>query len=393
MVGQVTQPQLRRSASDRVLLGVCGGLGTGIGVDPVLVRLAFVLGVVAGGIGPVAYAALAVLLPGPPRGEPRREGRARRQEAMAIVLLIVPACIALDGADLLLPTGVVAPGGLLLGGLALIWRRASSSRLAREGEDAPGWARPAAIEVLRVGGGVVLLGSGAFVLLEQSGDVAAAGSAVITAATVAAGIGLLVAPRLARARSAAALERSERVRVEERERVAARLHDSVLQTLALIQRSDDSRRSQGLARRQERELRAWLYGGEDLDAPATFGAALRHAAEDVEERYGIVVDLVQPSDTGLDEPLTALVGAAREAMTNAGKHAGVEEVSVLARVTGDEASVFVRDRGSGFDRAKVPPDRHGLSESIEARLARAGGRATIVSAPGAGTEIELVLPR
>ena len=119
-------PQLRRSASDRVLLGVCGGLGDSVGVDPVLLRLAFVLAEAAGGIGIFAYLAAAVVLPGPPAGEPRRPRPVRRQEVVAIVLLLVTACIALSGADLLLPLGILIPGGLLLGGLALIWRRASS---------------------------------------------------------------------------------------------------------------------------------------------------------------------------------------------------------------------------------------------------------------------------
>jgi signal transduction histidine kinase len=175
--------------------------------------------------------------------------------------------------------------------------------------------------------------------------------------------------------------------------MAARLHDSVLQTLALIQRSDDVRGAQRLARGQERELRAWLYGGEELDAPDTFAAALRHATEEVETRYDVTVELVQPSDAQLDEDLDAVVSAAREALTNAAKHAGVDTVSVLARVSDREASVFVRDRGRGFDRDAVPRDRAGLRESIIGRMARHGGRAGIHTAPGEGTEIELILPR
>ena len=62
-------------------------------------------------------------------------------------------------------------------------------------------------------------------------------------------------------------------------------------------------------------------------------------------------------------------------------------------MTDDEAGVFVRDRGSGFDRNAVPADRKGLLESIEGRMERAGGRATIITSPGSGTEVELHLPR
>jgi signal transduction histidine kinase len=120
---------------------------------------------------------------------------------------------------------------------------------------------------------------------------------------------------------------------------------------------------------------------------------LRGAAAAVEEGYGIAVELVQPSDAPLDPGLDALVGATREAITNAAKHAGVGSVAVLARVVDGEASVFVRDRGCGFDRAAVPADRRGLRDSIEGRMAGHGGRATIVTAPGAGTEIELTMPR
>jgi signal transduction histidine kinase len=161
----------------------------------------------------------------------------------------------------------------------------------------------------------------------------------------------------------------------------------------LIQRSDDVRRSQQLARQQERELRGWLYGEPSLNGATTLRAALSQAAAQVEERYGVAVDLVQPSDAQLDERLTAIVAAAAEAMANSGKHAGVDRVSVLARVTDDEVSIFVRDRGRGFDPAGVAGDRRGLADSIRGRMERAGGVARIVSSQGEGTEVELILPR
>jgi len=382
--------RLRRSGSDRVLLGVCGGLGGALGIDPVLVRLGFALAVPLGGIGLAAYVMTAVLMVGPAPATPTRPLRARAQEIAGLALLLAIALSALAASGLLLPLDVLAPSALLLVGLGLAWRQAATASARGEG---PGWARPLLLDALRAVAAIVLLIGGAVLFLRQGGDVTAAAASAVAAAVVAAGIGLLVGPRLRRAQAVASAERRERIRTEERASMAARLHDSVLQTLALVQRADDARSAQRLARRQERELRAWLYGGEELDAPDTFAAALRHATEDVETRYDVEVELVQPSDAPLDEDLDALVSAAREALTNAAKHAGTGTVSVLARVSDREASVFVRDRGRGFDRTHVPRDRAGVRESIEGRMARHGGRAQIHTAPGEGTEVELILPR
>jgi signal transduction histidine kinase len=301
------------------------------------------------------------------------------------LILLVCALVGLAVNSLVVPLRILVPAALLAGGVALVWRQVVAGRAQGE--------RPALGELARVVIGVALLAGGAVVFLLDSGNLAELSSALVAAAVVATGLGLLVGPRLVRARAEAEAERRERIRTEERAHVAARLHDSVLQTLALIQRVDDPRRAQSLARRQERELRGWLYGGEEPDGSTTLANALREAADEVEEHYGVAVDLVQPSDGPLDEDLAALAAAAREAMTNAGRHAGVGEISVLARVGDDEASVFVRDRGAGFDPDTVAEDRRGVRESIVGRMARAGGRATVVSAPGEGTEVELVLPR
>lgn len=372
-----------------MLLGVCGGIAEALDVDPVLVRLAFAVATAAGGIGIAVYFAAALLLPGPPADAPRRPYRARMQEAAGIGLLLVVGAVVLAQTGILLPLDVLGPGVLLLGGLALIWRQAAPDAPL----PVPGTAGMEPRDAARMLLGLMLVGGGALLFLRLGADATAFVSAAIAASIAAAGIGLLVGPRLRRARVEAEAERRERVRTEERARVAARLHDSVLQTLALIQRTPDARQAQLLARRQERELRAWLYGGEDADAPVTFAAALRHAADEVEADYGVGVRLVQLRDAPLDEHLEALVGASREAITNAAKHAGVQEISVLARVTDGEASVFVRDRGAGFDRALVAADRRGLRESVEGRMALHRGRATIHSVPGEGTEIELMLPR
>jgi signal transduction histidine kinase len=380
----VKLPPLQRSAQDRLLFGVCAGVARGFGVDVVLVRLVFLaLAVLGGGIGLIVYGALVLLLPSEPG--PVIAWAPRSRTAGGVVILLAAALAGLAIKQLTIPLKVLLPAALLTAGVALVWRQVISAREADE--------RPQLRELVRVGSGLALLGGGALLFLLDSGNLAALSSALITAAVVATGLGLLVGPRLVRARAEADAERRERIRADERAHVAAQLHDSVLQTLALIQREDEPRRAQSLARRQERELRGWLYGGEEPGESETLAAALRAAADEVEEHYGIAVDLVQPSDGALDEGLAALAAAAREAMTNAGRHADVAEVSVLARVGDDEASVFVRDRGQGFDLDGVAADRQGVRESIIGRMERCGGRASIVSSPGAGTEVELVLPR
>jgi signal transduction histidine kinase len=174
--------------------------------------------------------------------------------------------------------------------------------------------------------------------------------------------------------------------------VAAHLHDGVLQTLALIQRHADSPADvQRLARSQERELRGWLFTG-DEEPGRRLAAALRSTAADVEDRYGTPVEVVAVGDCDLDDPLQAVVRAAREAMVNAAKFAGTD-VAVFAEVRPELVEVFVRDTGQGFDTDAVPADRRGIAESVVGRMERHGGSATVRSTPGGGTEVELRLDR
>jgi signal transduction histidine kinase len=228
-------------------------------------------------------------------------------------------------------------------------------------------------------------------LLEGQGGT----TALLAPGAVAGALLLIAGPWLWRLALERDAERAARIRTEERSEVAARVHDSVLQTLALIQRhSSEPRRVAALARRQERELRGWLYEDRPLgDEHASLVTALSAAAADVEEMHGVRVELASAGDCPVDERAGAVVLAAREAMANAAKFAGVEEIDVYVEVTDDALAVFVRDRGAGFDRAAVPADRRGLAESIARRLERAGGRATVTAAPGEGTEVELHLPR
>ena len=196
--------------------------------------------------------------------------------------------------------------------------------------------------------------------------------------------------RRVEAETALAEERAARIRVEERAEMAAHLHDPVLQTLALIQKSDDMTEVGNLARGQERELRSWLFGANDPDA--TLSGALEQVCSEAETRFGLRVELVTAGDRRLDDRLRALVGATGEAVNNAAKHAGVEEVAVFADAGSDPIVVFVRDRGTGFDPNMVAADRKGLAESVIGRMARNGGNAEVISAPGSGTEVRLSMP-
>ena len=190
------------------------------------------------------------------------------------------------------------------------------------------------------------------------------------------GLGLILAPWWLRLWRALSAERAERIRSQERAAVAAHLHDSVLQTLTLIQRrAGDPQAVAGLARSQERELRAWLQGKSHMDGELSLAGALEAAAAEVEDAHGATVEVVVVGDCPLDERTEAVVGAAREALVNAAKFAGSTPISLYAEVSGGRVQAFVRDRGPGFDPHAVPADRHGLRESILGRMERSGGHA------------------
>jgi signal transduction histidine kinase len=188
-----------------------------------------------------------------------------------------------------------------------------------------------------------------------------------------------------------ASERAARIREQERAEMAAHLHDSVLQTLALIQkRAGDAHEVAALARRQERELRRWLFDRRQASGES-IKTAMEQAAAEVEELHGVPVEAIVVGDGPLDERSQALLQAAREAMTNAAKFAGSERIDLFAEVGDGRVEAFVRDRGVGFDPDCIPPDRRGVRHSILARMQRHGGHGVIHSAPGEGTEVELVM--
>ena len=347
-----------RDRASGAVAGVCAGIARWLEVDPTLVRLLFALLTLAGGAGIVLYVAGALLMP---LDDGERPGRSRTAVGLAILLLAVIA--ALNGLGL--PAFVQAAAALGGLGAFLVWRR----------------RRPFL--------GAAVVAAAALVLVNGGGDVGGGGP-LLTPAALVGGLVLVVGPWAWRTAVERDAERMRRIRSEERADVAARVHDSVLQTLALIQKdADDPRRVTSLARRQERELRGWLwepYGAGSLTA------AIEDAAGEVEELHGARIAVASSGNRPLTDDLRAVVLAAREAMVNAAKFSGADEIAVYTEVDGDGVSVFVRDRGAGFERAAVPPERRGLTESVEARIARHGGTAVIRSAPGEGTEVELRLP-
>ncbi|HEV2815326.1 MAG TPA: ATP-binding protein, partial [Solirubrobacteraceae bacterium] len=267
----------------------------------------------------------------------------------------------------------------------LLWRQSQTRAAA-----AAATPRAAATErpplslpdVSRTGVGIALVLAAAFVFLQVTGALGAARDAALGAIVVAVVLGVIFGPflfRLAR----------ERVQQQERAEISAHLHDSVLQTLALVQkRADDPAQVAALARRQERELRAWLSGR--TEQPGSVVAALERVAGEVESAHGVPIEVVASGEREVVAH-EALVAAAREAMTNAAKHGGGAPVSVFVEARADATTVFVRDRGPGFDPAAIAPDRRGVRDSVVGRMERNGGRAEIREAPGGGTEVELCL--
>jgi signal transduction histidine kinase len=237
---------------------------------------------------------------------------------------------------------------------------------------------------------LVIVGLGTlFAATDAFGALGQVGVAVIATAG---GLGLILGPWVLRLWQQLTDERRERIRSEERADMAAHLHDSVLQTLALIQRTAGSpHETVSLARRQERELRAWLYGDRTETGDLTLASALDAMVSDVESRHAVTIDSVTVGDCPLDASLEPLVQAVREAVVNAAHHSGTTEISVYVELELATVTAYVRDRGCGFDPDAVGPDRRGIAESIIGRMQRHGGTAAIHSTPGEGTEVVLTM--
>jgi signal transduction histidine kinase len=393
---------LRRDRDAGWIGGVAAGIARRFGIDVSLVRLTFVVAAAAGGLGFAAYGLGWLLIPAGDSRPARlriRSGRASVEVALGTGLLLVAGLLTVRALGIWFSDAIVWPLVLIAAGGALIWRQSMGDEPAPvEEPPAPPQdvvveeGRRAAIAVSRTGLGIVLVIAAGFVFLQTTGALGAARDVLLAVIAAVVVLGVIFAPWIVRLLRSLTEERAERIRSQERAEVAAHLHDSVLQTLAMMQRrAGEPGEVAALARRQERELRAWLAGRPAPGQSSRLAGALEAAAAEVEESHGVPVEVVVVGDRELDAAHEAVVAAAREAMTNAAKFGRGSPVDVYAESEGSRTQVFIRDRGPGFDTGSIPPDRRGVRESIRGRMERHGGRARITSSPGTGTEVELVL--
>jgi signal transduction histidine kinase/phage shock protein PspC (stress-responsive transcriptional regulator) len=402
-----------RSSEDGLVGGVAAGLAEHLGLPVTWVRVGFVVATIMGGFGIMFYAGLWMVLPvqrhfddtAPGLAAADRQGKRprRRLRLRDYGPLVALGAIGI-GSSLLLGMltghgGFVFPIVLAVAGIAVLWRQADDAQRERwvdstgrislvrvvVGEGGPGPYLRLLIGAVMVVAALILLavGGGGWTTVRDVGVATALGLL---------GVAVVAGPWLIRLTSDLSEERAERVRSQERADVAAHLHDSVLQTLALIQKSaQDPATVARLARAQERDLRSWLFDSSGADA-TTLAVALRTMAGEVDDTYGVPVDVVCVGDLPVTDDLRALVLATREAVVNAARHSGAGKVDVYAEARADSIEIFVRDRGAGFDPDAVAADRHGLRDSIVERMRRHGGAAQVRSTPGSGTEIRLTQP-
>ncbi|MFC7329442.1 PspC domain-containing protein [Marinactinospora rubrisoli] len=390
-------PRLYRGRHDRLVAGVGSGLARHLGIDPVVTRLALLaLGI--GGIGIAVYLMMVFLVPVEPETEdrpaPDSGTRIRRRGRDISQLVAYVALAAGFGVLFLLFGGVFDPLLWFLVfatiGAAILWQQANPAERSQ-------WVSASVVRerksLLRTGAGVLLVVIGAIGFLAFQQQLHEARAGLTFAFAILTGIGVIAAPWIIGLVRERDRERRERIRNQERAELAAHIHDSVLHTLTLIQRrADDPREVQRLARVQERALRSWLYQ-RPADAETTVTPALERVAAEVEEAHGVPIEVVCVGDCPIDDGIRAALRAAREAMVNASKYAGVDQVSVFGEVEPDEVLIFIRDRGAGFDLDQMPEDRMGVRGSIIGRMERHGGTARIRTAPGEGTEVQLRMPR
>ncbi len=397
----------RRERENQLAGGIAAGIAAKTGFDVSAVRLALIVAtLVTGGLAAAGYVLCWLVVPAAGAessiGSRALSDKSGIAQASALASLIGIGLIVASIVNAVWLTSLAFPIIVCAAGLLLIWRNAP--------DDEQVALRRLAGPLLGIGSGArsphpirrlliaaVLLVLGLYALLHGHARFAAL-KPLAGIVLVMAGIAVALGPWWLRIARDLVEERQARIRAEERAEMATRVHDSVLQTLALIQRrSADPQQVVQLARAQERELRAWLFDGRapgSLDGQAaTVAGAVALIQQDVEAQHGMAVDAVTVGDCELDDDLTALLAAAREATVNAAKWSGAEVVSLFAEVEPDGVSLFVRDRGRGFDPDAVPADRKGLAESVRARVARRGGVVNIRSAPGEGTEVTLTMAR
>jgi phage shock protein PspC (stress-responsive transcriptional regulator)/signal transduction histidine kinase len=394
---------LRRDTRRGLVAGVIAGIAARTGIDVVALRIAFVIAAVAsGGLALLAYVVAWVALPPAGGPSPRPSGPVRLpavrgdwRVAIGVALLTLSALLTFRELGIWWTDALVWPLVLAAFGAAALWQRSRATGIEAEPVPPAPRAPSRVADLYRGVFGVLLVIGAALLFLSSNHILGGLRDAALTAVVVVVALSLILAPFLWRLGRNLAVERAERIRSQERAEVAAHLHDSVLQTLTLMQkRAGDPREVAALARRQERELREWLAGDGNRTTEGSFAAALRAAAEAVEDRHRVVIEVVVVGDCELDERVEALLGAAREALLNAAKHAAEPgPIRVYAEVEHTAIETFVRDRGPGFELVAVPPDRRGVRESIVGRMERAGGHAEVRSIPGGGTEVGLSISR
>ncbi len=379
---EVRSFQLHRRRANRVLAGVAGGVADALGVRDGYVRAAFLTLLTVWGVGGFLY--LLAWLITFDKVEDREVEPVESSRAVGLGIAFVGFLMFLGAIGMWPNAVLVLSAGALSFGTAALTDPSSPGPLAALVD--PGVERVGRIRLLI--GGLLLVG-GIVMFSTAVGQVFEFG--IVFLAVFLTGLGILVAfgPWVRRLLTDLGRERGERIRQEERAEVAAHLHDSVLQTLALIQRSDDPQRMAMLARHQESELRDWLYGTAPLDGIDLVSTALKQAAARVEEDFQIPVDVVTVGDHAVEERTKALVAAASEAMVNAAKHSGADRMSLFMEVEDDVVEVYVTDQGDGFDLESVSGDRQGIAQSIRSRMEKVGGEVSIDTEDGEGTEVVL----
>ncbi len=368
-----------------MLGGVAGGLAEHLELPVVPLRLGFAVLALAGGAGVLLYAALWALLP--QRPDASGPVTSHRTEVLGRVLAVamVAAGALLVLARLGLTPSALLPLAAATGGVALVWTQADEAQRARWRSAGSDRQRP-----LVVLAGAALLVVGVVGFLATKGELRAAREGLLSTTLLVVGLAVLSAPWWVGMATDLRDERRERIRSQERAEMATLVHDSVLQTLAMIRKAaQDPAEVSRLARAQERALRGVLYAPRAHAPGSGLAAALEAVVAEVELAHPVTVELVVVGDCPAGERVRAAVAATREAVLNAARHAGVASVSVYAEVRPDRVEVFVRDRGTGFDVSTVPADRFGVAQSIVGRMERHGGHASVRSAPGEGTEVRL----
>lgn len=380
--------------------GVAAGVALQLGVPTAVVRVAFLVLTAAGGAGAIAYLALWVVAVPVEDAPPAPSGPVARRRALALIPLLLGVLLLLRTFGLWFGDGLVWPVALAgLGALVIGARGDDDGDVGSPDPSAARFRLPDRVlsgqrsrAVLRVAVGAVLVALGMVLLLAAIDSLTVLGDVLPALAVTVIGLGLIVGPVIYRLVGQLNAERTDRIRSQERALMAAHLHDSVLQTLAMIQRSGSSREMTTLARAQERELRAWLFDEREQDEDQTLRGGIDDLVARVEARHHVTVDAVVVGDVTVTEPVHALIDACGEAVTNAANHADVGRVSVYVEVEPGVVTAFVRDEGTGFDPGAVPADRRGISHSICDRLERHGGAAELTTEPGSGTEWELSVP-